>query len=1237
MSAFTLVWFEAVCAELERNPKEATEAISEFREQDYALEACHTWMLSPECSAKAKFYLALVLQYSSMKNWTHLSTETTQSLRDILWGLICNGATEDFALNKIIQVYALLVKRGWCALNEHQQQHILEQIGAMFATAGSSSTNPKAYLIGIKLIVSLVEEFESRSTTEIGLPLEFHMQAHVAFETFGLDECFRLAQMCFNGFSDQLRGQTSATDVAGSTITLISESVRLCVELLNWTFDSVQRSTSSRSLSSTNLSSKNSISTNSQILVLPRKWSTVLLPDVFIENIFNIYIYLREMYVAQAHASTGSSSGFSTGTNQLTLCHSCLTELRVLMLSMASISGSNFFDNDDERIMHGDRIFKAMSPLLIQSITTGTSAVGKTDVQSYALLDLCSDESTGFSSILLRLIGNFKIDVCIRMSAFKTTLGTIGQACFVLGQTTAVRAQSNTAIILGGSRVDDDDYLLSGSWQGDALVHLLDALCIVLDSTLYIDSDQYRNPEIIDIRNIIREMSSQVFIQVFECYLHSTIWEALSSQDEEEDEEEEGIHARTHNDLLTTVCTLGRVGMSASMDYIIYTIQTALVTAEGIVVAPSDSAAGSLQQRSIYSLEIFRICSLFATHILVEDFQNDINSQIGMDTPTIPQLILEEAKYSPQETHAKIWGIFWQNMRVLQMQTQLLTSSDSVMRYHPLVSSYLLQYIFRFFREFFSRYIFPDVALYSTSYSGSALFYPPDTDFINTIEQLISASHTFVQYIPLEIEVISIISHMITTMTKCATGNLAPTILRFTSTTDLFCTVTDTAVVPCALNLEGLSLMFRSLSNLTVSGKNEVCFIQLCSHIQSNMQKLQECTSKEMIRHVDKQLIFEKCMASLRGLAHAPTGMNKILRQLFDYCLPVITQCLSAYGSDADEVVTGALLVLCDYAEHKLDSLPQVSSLTLYRASLSTLQLLVTRIQTPLSAVVLQSKIALEEEESWRNKILLLSLQLLNHLADKDFSLEYEEDDDLINDAIPTDGKSADQEVADVLIFGFQALVPTITDSLLRSYPQLCDRYFALIAFVYNAYSDRLSVHLAAATGGAGQQFLSTLMEHLLWAAGSAVEPTAARLALQSIQVMASLQLQLVQRGSGGIGLDLSLSTLLFERAVDRLLEIIFFPKSAEYGIQWDRVDACGNALITLVALNSTRFLQTANAIVQQLATKHVSVQQALFDCFNKLTTARNVNMTTVDRVNKRTFCENFRDFIQEIRPLINV
>ena len=69
----SLAWFEDICLLIEQNPAKATASIMEFREQDYALEVCHSWIRAPTCSAVAQFQLALIMQYCSLKNWSHLS------------------------------------------------------------------------------------------------------------------------------------------------------------------------------------------------------------------------------------------------------------------------------------------------------------------------------------------------------------------------------------------------------------------------------------------------------------------------------------------------------------------------------------------------------------------------------------------------------------------------------------------------------------------------------------------------------------------------------------------------------------------------------------------------------------------------------------------------------------------------------------------------------------------------------------------------------------------------------------------------------------------------------------------------------------------------------------------------------------------------------------------------------------------------------------------------------------
>ena len=144
MQTPTLEWFEATCQELQSNPTKASKALESFRTEAYALEACHSWIRTPGCSSLAQFQLALIIQYSSLRNWSHLSDETKVSLRETMWSLIQNAVAHDnmppYALNKVIQIFVLLWKRSWKDTKEQEQTVPFQHISGFLATAQSQSS-----------------------------------------------------------------------------------------------------------------------------------------------------------------------------------------------------------------------------------------------------------------------------------------------------------------------------------------------------------------------------------------------------------------------------------------------------------------------------------------------------------------------------------------------------------------------------------------------------------------------------------------------------------------------------------------------------------------------------------------------------------------------------------------------------------------------------------------------------------------------------------------------------------------------------------------------------------------------------------------------------------------------------------------------------------------------------------------------------------------------------------------
>jgi hypothetical protein len=218
-------------------------------------------------------------------------------------------------------------------------------------------------------------------------------------------------------------------------------------------------------------------------------------------------------------------------------------------------------------------------------------------------------------------------------------------------------------------------------------------------------------------------------------------------------------------------------------------------------------------------------------------------------------------------------------------------------------------------------------------------------------------------------------------------------------------------------------------------------------------------------------------------------------------------------------------------------------------------------------------------------------------LATKDFLLD---DDSYANDVSDTDASTA---IADVLIYGLDFLLPIITPDLLRSFPTTSDRYFSFLTFMVSVYEDKLSLKILGLDETTGKSYLNTLVQHMLWGAG-AIDSNSARLALQGLQTLASFQFNNMRNGKIGFGINIS--SEIFSNTLERLLQMLIFPATCEYGIAMDRLDSCSNSLLPLIALNVQRFTQCAQQLIQQQLPQY---QQALILSFEKLTTNNGINL----------------------------
>lgn len=385
-------------------------------------------------------------------------------------------------------------------------------------------------------------------------------------------------------------------------------------------------------------------------------------------------------------------------------------------------------------------------------------------------------------------------------------------------------------------------------------------------------------------------------------------------------------------------------------------------------------------------------------------------------------------------------------------------------------------------------------------------------------------------------------------------------------------------------------------------------------------------------------------------------GRVQLIHSLFDQTIPIILKDYHQVLRDHDDILKALLLLVHDYAEHQMAALSQYSATTLYVVTLALLTISSSRLQRPsISNSSSNDHINLQQqnEQEYRSDIVLLLLQLLNHLSTKDFSIDDEETvSSQVNDPsyIPyLDGlitsflnqgiishqhnilsysqSSFVSIVSKVLVYGMTVFIQLLSADFLRSYPTTCNRYFSFISFLLSVYQVEFASELLVYQNNS-INLLQILSDHLLWGAGM-IDTTVACMAFQCIQTLATFQYQSIKQES--VGFPDYLASAIFRYLLERVLHILLFPNASEYGMTWDRLDSCSHAFITLIALDPAAFYTVAQSIIISQS----SMQQELSSAFQSLSNDRGVDVRKIDRQNRQLFLLNMKDFYARIRPLM--
>ncbi len=1225
-----MAWFEDVCSnQLAVNPRAATDILVEFRDSEGAVESCKCILQCNSLSPSSKFHAASILQYLIIKMWTKFSHDDKYYYKTLLWSLIqINHTLPVFVVNKFIQSYCLMWKLEWTS--ESVEKSLL--FSHIMTLCNNPSGDPALIRIGSMILKALLEEFNHKTSVEVGLSLAFHQLTRIAFQNYGLDESLQIGISNIN--MSLAMSHTILPTQNESSIILVCgalyESCKLLQEIIHWELNTDNLMTIKGNVT------KDADSIDQlQAYCLPRKWSVHIMQPKLLSDIFDVYERLYLLF----HASlVPLSSAFASSTSdaQVNAAMNAMNELRMILISFTSITGP-FFENENEKIYFADYILSKSVMLLDRACAydAGKSVVCDT---------LRSKECEHFSTIVYRVLSNYQMTTVVQLPVFNKMMTSLGYTTFIMSKEISQEASKYLTVLFSGARATCfNDLDLLTSWKGELLVLLLDAWCNVMDDSMMrksSDIDDSSAPQIelnVDTKRTLISTSHDLFVQLFECIFNYILCESISCNDDEEDEDNEAIDSKKMDELISGICTIGRVNFITAINFVTSTLAQSIASCNSLA-QQSPSADVGYQRECLRQLETIRVCLLFASHLCYDDFNT-----ASSETPVIPTLVLDDCLVTSPEAYVTAFhSLIVQVSLALDMQIFFWNSSRSN---HPLCSPYILRWIVLFLQHYLYRYVDTKTTLYNSKVVSklSHLFMmhsqvtgDQENAFHNIIEKSFNSIFHIARYLPLETELVKELGELIIVIAKASGSKRSEYLLSLPGIASLFTLVTSnrTDANTHHFNIDGLVAMYKGLTYLAIKSKSETMLIQLCSAIRAQVEALANALQSGQAGDQHKGDL-EAAMACLLGISSCPkssvSNIEKHVHQLFNSCLPIIIWCVFKY-SVHDDLINLCLSLIRNYSDAHLAILDHGSLSVLYACSLKSMELFASILQKFHDFTSISVGTTLEEKISFRNDTVFNMLDLLNNLSLKELSLDDDGSDVVLADAMTMTvqlfgGMCQNIALCDVLIVGIELLVPVISADLLRSFPKTGDRYFSLIRFVASSYEQNLMIKMTQTESG--NDFLNKIIQHLLWGA-SAVDSSSANIALHALQVLASSHLNSIRKGS--IGYGATADKIILPGAMDVLVEMIIFPAKFEYGISSDRTDACANTLLTLMSIDINHFCTYAkNLIAQQNQMYHMQLLQS----FEKLITQDHIDLSSLDRANKEKFKKNLREFIVEVRSLV--
>lgn len=766
----TIEWFSQLCDSLSTNPGQATQQLTEFRESEVALECCKSFLQYPEINVNVLFQASLTLQYSFLKHWNSIQPAYKDELEQVILYLLQQRCGQEnatsFALNKLMQLYALIWKHGW-ADSSPQQHHLLFEKVSSFLSQDS-----KQYVqCGLVFLKIIVEDFCNRGGSQVGLPVAIHNSIRVSFENDGLDQCLKLSLDWLSKCLAMVRQDafTAATTDLPSrlqVLTLLRDALKLTNELLSWEFSAFVESgssllpTQSGSALFGGPSQAGGVRDEGRfgtvgraMITLPTAWTAFFVQSTLPQEVTLAYSAVRE----SLRQLVSVDPNFARERNYT--YQNTMFELRSLMTNLAAINGK-FADSSTEKLQLASLVCNYTLPLVSQAFDGSIMAGVAPGVPSASILtELEMTERQSFSSLFLTFIDNFQLS---NLAALPNLLDIVS---LLAGMTRSTASSISQQYATGGAGSATMAGMIEGldGAQGDTLTQLLEAWNILLTApwmmSNYLLIDPMTNSPVLaddstaalattlphekvvvqQLKLLLLRSAEPLFAELYGLMAHAAIHDLVSSEGEEEEVEEvEAVHMTNVHDLLSGICTVGRSSFPSTYQFVSQSLTASLeqctlaLQQSNGVLNPGVMADPSYVLECRKVLESIRINLLFMSHLLSDNYvsetggdnQNNGSSTVvsSSETPLIPVFIMDACLLSGGTIYNIYQGLT-QACEVIKFQLNLLTlSTGSVApgssvsgRSHPLFSPLLLQLSVQLLSLYLKRYINIDAGFYDSS------------------------------------------------------------------------------------------------------------------------------------------------------------------------------------------------------------------------------------------------------------------------------------------------------------------------------------------------------------------------------------------------------------------------------------------------------------------------------------------------------------------------------------------